>query len=214
MKPIELMIFDLDGTLVTSGNDIASAVNHTLTTLGKSTLPTSEIMSYVGDGVEKLVARSIGDALPRHFEKALNIFSAYYTEHMLDATDIYPGVDEVLKYFHHKHKVIITNKRIQFTRIITDTLKITHYFDDIIGADSTPYNKPDARLLLPLLDRFGVVRGQTVVIGDGVNDILLAKNTGAISCALLGGLSARATLLALKPDFPCNDIREMMGLFS
>lgn len=213
MIPVELMIFDLDGTLVTSGKDIAAAVNHTLKTLSKPAQPFSEIMRLVGDGVERLVARSIGDAFPKRFDEALEIFSAYYADHMLDATNLYPGVEDVLKHFRHKYKVIITNKRIHSTRKITDGLKITHYFEEIIGADSTPYNKPDAQLLLPLLDKFGVECSQTVVIGDGVNDILLARNTGTMSCALLGGLCSGAVLWELNPDFICDDIREVTGLF-
>jgi phosphoglycolate phosphatase len=213
MKPVRLMIFDLDGTLVTSGDDLARAINHMLETLDKPALPPERIMSLVGDGVETLVRRSLGDASPGHYDKALELFSAYYAEHILDATSLYPGVEEVLQHFQDKHKVIITNKHILFARRITDGLNITRYFDDIIGADSTPYTKPDARLLLPLLDTFGASRAETVVIGDGVNDILLARNTGTISCALFQGLSAGHILRELKPDFACNDIREVMGIF-
>ncbi len=213
MKSVALMIFDLDGTLVTSGNDIAAAINHMLTVLGKPTLPPAEIMGLVGDGVEKLVQEAIGDAYSSRFHEALTIFSSYYAAHILDGTDLYPGVAEVLEHFQDKNKVIITNKRIQFTREITDALNISRYFEEIIGADSTSYKKPDARLLRPLLDKFGVGGAETVVIGDGINDILLAKNTGAISCALLGGLSLKETLQELNPDFLCNDIREVKELF-
>jgi phosphoglycolate phosphatase len=213
MKRVRLMIFDLDGTLVTSGDDLVRAVNHMLDTLGKPALPPERIMSFVGDGVETLVRKSLGDDASGHFDQALEIFSVYYADHILDATILYPGVAEVLRHFHDKHKVIITNKRIVFSRRITDGLNITHYFDGIIGADSTPYQKPDARLLLPLLDTFGALREETVVIGDGVNDILLAKNTGTISCALLQGLCAGHVLQDLKPDFACHDIRDVMGLF-
>ena len=213
MKPVRLMIFDLDGTLVTSGDDLARAINHTLEALEKPVLSPEKIMSFVGDGVETLVRRSLGVGLPGHFDKALEIFSAYYAEHILDATNLYPGVEEVLQHFPDQHKVIITNKRILFTRRITDELNITRYFDDIIGADSTPYIKPDARLLLPLLDTFGAAREETVVIGDGVNDILLARNTGTISCALLQGLCSGRILRDLEPDFACDDIRDVMGIF-
>jgi phosphoglycolate phosphatase len=213
MKPVELLIFDLDGTLVSSAHDIAAAVNYTLTALKKPPLRMNDVMNLVGDGVEKLVAGSIGDAYPERFREALEIFSAYYAEHLLDATDLYPGVEDILEHFRLKNKVIITNKRINFTQKITDGLGISPYFDEIIGADSLPYKKPDARLLLPLLDRFGVGCEQTVVIGDGINDILLAKNAGAISCALLGGLTAEAILRKLEPDFVCNDIRDVTGLF-
>lgn len=213
MTEIDLMIFDFDGTLVSSGNDIAASVNHTLTTLGIPVLKKERIIEFVGDGVEKLIGRSLGDKDKGRFDEAAEIFMSHYRKHMLDTTELYPGVLSALSHFQDKKKIILTNKRHIFTSRIAERLKIADYFDEIIGADNTPYKKPDPRLLPPILKKFKTAPDHTVVIGDGVNDILLARNAGVLSCAFLNGLDSRNTLISLKPDFSCEDISELRGIF-
>jgi phosphoglycolate phosphatase len=213
MKHVGLMIFDLDGTLVNSGGDIVASVNYTLKSLDISTRTQEEILGFVGDGVNKMIERAIGEDFQHLFDRAIDIFSDHYARHMLDTTGLCDSVIEVLDHFHNKKKVIITNKRRHFTLKMTDALGISKYFEEIIGADSTAYKKPDPRLFIPLLERFHAVYNDTVVIGDGVNDIMLAKNTGVLSCALLNGLTQRDILLALDPDFACEGLRELIKIF-
>ncbi|MCD6153194.1 MAG: HAD-IA family hydrolase [Syntrophobacterales bacterium] len=210
---IDLMIFDFDGTLVDSGNDLATAVNHTLRTLGIPVLEKDRIIEFVGDGVRKLIERSLGDAFHDKFDEALDIFMSYYDKHLLDTTGLYPGVLETLDYFRIKKKVIVTNKLYSFTLKIAKGLKIAQYFDDIIGANSSPYKKPDPRVIRPLMKKYGVEDKRTVVIGDGNNDVLVAKNTGVLSCAMLNGLGNKDELLQLKPDYFCENIKELKNLF-
>jgi phosphoglycolate phosphatase len=213
MKSVGLMIFDLDGTLVTSGADIAASVNHTLTIMGLPAIEDRLILEFIGDGVKKLMERSLGPALHDRLEEALTLFSHHYNEHMLDTTTLYPGVLEVLQHFHEKKKVVLTNKRHHFAAALSDALQLTQFFDDVIGADSTPYIKPDARLADAILKRFQAHPDRAVVIGDGVNDILLAKNAGLLSCAFLNGLTGRETLLNLKPDDSCEHLTEITKIY-
>jgi phosphoglycolate phosphatase len=213
MKHIDLMIFDLDGTLVNSGGDIVASVNYTLKSLDIPTKSQEEILGFVGDGVNKMIQRALGNEFQHLFDEAIDIFSDYYARHMLDTTCLCDSVIEVLDYFRDKKKVIITNKRKYFTLKMTDALGISKYFEEIIGADSTAYKKPDPRLFIPLIERVHAVRNDTVVIGDGVNDIMLAKNTGVLSCALLNGFTHRDLLLALDPDFACEGLRELLKIF-
>jgi phosphoglycolate phosphatase len=213
MKHIDLMIFDLDGTLVNSGGDIVASVNYTLKSLDIPIKSQAEILSFVGDGVNKMIERALTKDFQNLFDRAMDIFSEYYARHMLDTTCLYDSVIEVLDHFHDKKKVIITNKRKYFTLKMTDALGISKYFEEIIGADSTAYRKPDPRMFIPLLERVHAVYNDTVVIGDGVNDIMLAKNTGVLSCALLNGLTHRDILLALNSDFACERLRELLTIF-
>lgn len=213
MEKIDLMIFDFDGTIVNTGDDLATAVNHSLDKLGLPLLKNEDIIGYVGDGVKKLIERSLGNAFPEKFDQALSIFMEYYGEHLLDSTELYAGVLEILHHFKNQIKVIVTNKRHSFTLRIAEELDIKKYFDKIIGMDSSPYKKPDSRLVDPLIEEYGVERRRTVVIGDGTNDILLAKNAGVISCALLNGLGSRDKLLQLTPDYVCENIVELTKLF-
>ncbi|MGO9137444.1 MAG: HAD family hydrolase [Syntrophales bacterium] len=214
MKRVELMIFDLDGTLVNSGGDIVASVNYTLKSLDIPTKSQEEILTFVGDGVNKMIERALGKDFQYLLDRAMDIFSDYYGRHMLDTTCLCDSAIEVLNHFHGKKKLIITNKRESFTLKMTDALGISRYFQEIIGADSTAYRKPDPRLFIPLLERFHAVYNETVVIGDGVNDIMLAKNSGVLSCALLNGLTHRNILLTLQPDFACEGLRELIEIFN
>ena len=214
MIKVEFLIFDLDGTLADTGQDLVTAVNYTLKALGLATLDHRLIISFVGDGVQELIKRSLGGEDQESFTRAMKIFLEYYRDHLLDQTVLYPGVRECLDYFSAKRKVVISNKRQDFTLRIVQGLGIAPFFEDIVGGDVMPYKKPDPRLVEPYLKRFHVPREQTVVVGDGPNDILLAKNAGVWSCACLNGLAPRDNLLKLRPDYKCESLLELRELFS
>lgn len=214
MTPIDLMVFDLDGTLIDSAPDLVTAVNFTRYTLKMSPLEDRIIINFVGDGLEKLVERFLGPER-RHLQAtARGIFLDYYGAHLVDKTLLYPGVLDILKFFENKKKVLITNKDKDFTRKITDHFLLTACFDEIVGMGSSAYRKPDAMILSPILERLRIDPQRTVVIGDGVADINLAKNTGSKSCALLNGFTSRETLLALHPDFACEGLGELKEILS
>jgi phosphoglycolate phosphatase len=209
MISVKLMVFDLDGTLADTGDDLAGSVNRTLQSLGIPKRPDREILGFVGDGVRKLIERSLGEAYGDRFDDALKRFQEIYAEHLLDHTVLYPGVHDVLRHFATKEKVLITNKTRDFTLAICGGLGITGFFKEIIAGDSNAFMKPDPRLLLPLLNRFESPRAETLVVGDGANDILLARNTGVRSCAFLNGLGKRDDLLRLRPDFVIEKMIEL-----
>lgn len=212
MRPLDLLIFDFDGTLAQTGLDIARSVNYTLESLGLPRRRDNEIIQFIGDGVHQLIGRSLGTDAQAHFTEAMDIFADHYMAHLLDTTTLYPGVIDLLGYFRQP-KVIVTNKRFLFTTAITDALHVTGYFREIIGADSTPYIKPDARLITPLLEKYRAEPSRTLIVGDGVNDILVAKNSGILSCAFFGGLTGRDALMALNPDFSCESLTEIRKFF-
>ncbi|MFA5182994.1 MAG: HAD-IA family hydrolase [Syntrophales bacterium] len=214
MIKVEFLIFDLDGTLAASGQDLVTAVNYTLKALELATLDHRVIISFVGDGVEELIKRALGGENQESFARAMKIFREYYGDHLLDQTVLYPGVRECLAYFSDKRKVVITNKRQDFAVRIVHGLGISPFFEDIVGGDVNPYKKPDQRLVEPYLRRFRISRAETVIIGDGPNDILLAKNAGVWSCACLNGLVHRDNLLKLRPDYVCENLLEIRELFS
>jgi len=213
MKKIDLMIFDLDGTLVSSGTDLAVAVNYTLKELGLARRPEKEIIGFVGDGVRKLIEKTLGDPQVRLVDNALKIFTDYYSEHLLDNTNLYPDVTDVLTNFADKTKIILTNKRYEFTLKIARALNLEKHFHEIIGSDTLPYQKPDARLIDYLLHKYEAKKDKTVMIGDGINDIYVAKNAGISSAAYLNGLGSKDDLLAAKADYYCESLLELNSLF-
>jgi phosphoglycolate phosphatase len=211
MQKVDLLVFDLDGTLVRSADDLVASVNYTLKTLGLPILAPETVHGFIGDGVKVLMKRALGTAL-EHYDRAMDLFSAYYSEHLLDRTTLYPDVPDVLDFFDRKKKVIVTNKLQGFTLQIAKALGIADRFQEIIGEDSTPFKKPDPRLLQLVMTKWGGTPERTVVIGDGVNDILLGRNAGALSCAFLNGITGRDKLLALAPDMTCETLSDLKRL--
>lgn len=213
MQKVDLMIFDFDGTIADTGADLVASINHTLTAMRLDPKSHEEIISFVGDGVKKLMERSLGENHKGRLEEAMGIFSGHYEKHMLDQTVLCPQIEDVLKYFNHKMKVILTNKRYALTVSIARGLRIDRYFMEIVGVDSTPFQKPDQRVVEYLLEKYNVSPLKAVIIGDGVNDIAVAKNAGILSCAYLNGLGNKEALLRMEADFYCESLMEVNSLF-
>lgn len=213
MKKVDLLLFDFDGTLIDSGADLVASVAYTLKTLNLPPRTPEEIISFVGDGVRQLLQSSLGEPHKELLPAALDIFSSHYEKHLMDATLLYPHVEEMLQYFSATSKIILTNKRDVFARRIAQVLDIEKYFLEIIGADSTLYQKPDRRVVDCLLEKYQVAPDKTVMVGDGINDIAVAKNAGICSCAYLNGLGDRETLLRMKADFYCEDLSALKDIF-
>ena len=214
MKELDLMIFDFDGTLVATGTDLARSINYTLDTLKLEKKPEKEIISFVGDGIGTLIQRALGQDNVKYQEEAMGIFADYYGKHLMDNTGLYPHVEEVLKNFDNKTKIILTNKSYDFTLMIARKLNIEKYFAEIVGIDSTPFAKPDRRIIDYLLDKYRAAKEKTLMTGDGRNDILVARNSGILSCAYLNGLGGRKDLLNLNADYYCEDLLEIKSLFN
>ena len=172
-----------------------------------------EILSFVGDGVHKLIERALGPDHQEFQEKAMNLFTDYYSNHLLDNVKLYPHIEEVLIKYESKPKVILTNKRHVFALAIARQLNIAKFFVEIIGADSTPFQKPDRRVIDFILDKYGAAKENVVIIGDGMNDVMVARNSGILSCAYLNGIGNRQDLLNLKADYYCEDILDINLLF-
>jgi phosphoglycolate phosphatase len=213
MKKVDLMMFDFDGTIADTAVDLVNSINYTLTSMRLDARPPQQIIGFVGDGVRKLIERSIGEHHLGRVEEAMTIFSRHYEKHMMDRTVLCPGVENVLKYFQHKMKVILTNKRHHLTVAIARGLHIDRYFMEIVGADSTPFQKPDRRVVDHILEKYNVAPQKAVIIGDGINDVAVAKNAGILSCAYLNGLGDRDALIKMEADFYCESLLDVNTLF-
>ncbi len=201
MKKVKLIIFDLDGTLADSKKDIAAGVNYTLGRLGMPALANRAIYGFIGDGSWQLIERALGDGRAEDIGGALKIFRDYYSRHLTVTTKLYPGVRKMLEYFKDKKKTVVTNKFESYSYKMLGDLNALKYFDMILGSDSVERCKPDPLPLIKTMDKLGIAPQDTVMVGDGVNDILAAKNAGVASCAVGYGLESRERLMSCKPDF-------------
>lgn len=198
--PVELLIFDLDGTLIESKWDIAASVNLTLAELGLPQRPLEEIFGFVGDGVKKLLRLSVGEDDCVSFEDALRVFRGHYLAHCLDRTTFYPGINEALTHFSDKRKAVATNKSIEYTHVILKGLG-AHHFQFVVGGDDGFGLKPEPGMLLHIMERLNVPKERTVLVGDSTNDINGGHNAGIRVCAVGYGMGDRNKMTACQPDW-------------
>ena len=207
---IRLMIFDLDGTLIDSKNDIADSVNYTLKSLHLPALENSLIYAYVGNGVlpllEKVISRS---NVETNLDDALKIFRKHYEEHLLDSTRLYPGVMEILKHFSDVNMGLVSNKPERFANKILKGLKVNCFFPVVIGGDTLKTKKPDPEGINMIRDRFSVDPHETVIVGDAGVDIESGKKAGIHTCGVSYGLRDRSELIEAGADKIIDDIREL-----
>ena len=213
MHKIDLLIFDLDGTLIESKWDIATAVNLTLRDLGLPVREQEEIFSFVGDGIKHLLRLSVGEENQSRYEDALRVFRGHYLANCLDRTQFYPGIDHVLVHYAHKHKAVATNKSLEYTTRILDGLG-AHHFTYIVGGDNGYGLKPEPGMLLKILDELKIERDRAVLIGDSTNDINGGHNAGIKVCAVGYGMGNREKMAACNPDWFIEQPEDLIGLFS
>jgi len=216
VERLKLLVFDLDGTLIDSAQDLCNSVNATLARFGRAPLPDPLIASFVGNGVPVLMRRTLaaedGVALDDVDEKllaeALAFFIAYYREHKLDYTYAYDGVLDALKALRELHDApgatprtmaVLTNKPVRPARGICEGLGLADYFLHIYGGDSFPTKKPDTCGLRSLMEETGARPDETVMIGDSQVDVQTARNAQVWSLGCDFGFGRR-DLLETPPD--------------
>jgi phosphoglycolate phosphatase len=179
------LIFDLDGTLVDSAPDLATALNRLLAELGRPPLSETTVRSMVGDGAGVLVQRGLAASGLGNTDQssALNRFLALYRDCLIDRTRAYPEVEETLERLKAQgHKLgVCTNKPIDPTRRILGALKLDRFFGAVIGGDSLPKRKPDPEPLLAAIAGLGGTASDAVMIGDSANDVLCARAAAVLA---------------------------------
>ena len=208
----DVIIFDLDGTLIDSRVDLANSVNYTRVRLGMSLLPNELIYSYVGDGASMLIRRAFGrEPTEAELKEALEIFLAHYKLHLLDHTVLYPGVLEALEGLASLNLAVLTNKPINPTNIILEGLGVKEKFAVVYGGNSFEQKKPDPIGVHKILKDTGTFRERTLMVGDSRIDIETGANAQIATCGVTYGL-ASDTLAEASPDFLINDPRELLGI--
>lgn len=210
--PKRMVLYDLDGTLADTRQDIANAVNHMRAQMGFPPLPEDEICGYVGLGLKQLVESCLGDADGASVEQAMAVYRAFYAEHLLDHTRLYPGVREVLEYFRTRGQAVITNKANPYSRRILEALGVARYFLEIVGGDSGWPKKPDPESLRAILRREQVIPAQAIFVGDSPIDVETGAKAGVLTVAVAQGFSSRAELESARPDRMVEDFGQLLAL--
>src|SRR5215469_1185559 len=185
LSAVRALIFDLDGTLIDSKQDLIHSVNAMLVEMGREKLHEDTISGYIGHGAPKLVARALGDgASVAEREQALKFFLAHYEEHKLDSTGPYPGVAEALEELREFPMAVLTNKPVRVSRRILEGLGLGKYFRAVYGGNSFETKKPDPLGARKILEELGRTAGETMMVGDSEVDVQTARNAGTLAAAV------------------------------
>jgi 2-phosphoglycolate phosphatase len=208
---MRLVIYDLDGTLVDTKDDIVQATNSMLSQLNLPSLPAPKICRSVGRGLAQLVKDCLGTQDPRQIEEGMRLFRRYYGAHLLDHTQLYPGVREVLGYFSARQQAVITNKPDPFSREILNGLGVAGYFCQIIAGDADFPKKPDPTAVLAIMRRSEARSEETLLVGDSAVDIDTGRRAGVFTVGVDQGFAEDGELAAAQPDVLVRDFRELLA---
>jgi phosphoglycolate phosphatase len=210
---MDLLIFDLDGTLVDSRLDLAGAVNATRRHMGMDPLANERVYTYVGNGAPMLVRRALGEgATEAQVQEALEFFLEYYREHDLDHTVLYPGVKESLDRLRGagKRMAVLTNKPVRMSRHIVEGLGVGAHFFQVYGGNSFDFKKPNPIGVETLMREAGVGAGATLMVGDSSVDVHTARNAGIACCGVTYGFQPE-TLADPAPEIVVDRMEQLVA---
>ena len=216
----KLLVFDLDGTLIDSRLDLAHSVNNILSSLGREKLPVETVLSFVGDGAEDLIRRSLitTGISPEESEallpRLMPLFLDDYYENCLVHTLPYPGAIPMLEHFTDCKKAVLTNKPEAHTLKVLEGLGLKRYFDVIIGGDSPLGKKPSPGGFRYILSSLNALPEETWMIGDGMQDLRVAKTIGCGFIAFLDGIGDPVAMKAAGPDHAIHALGELADIFA
>ena len=217
----ELILFDLDGTLIDSAPDLALSVNFMLRSVNHNEFSEEIIDSWVGNGAQTLVKRALSGSKTvdenidgNLFDKSLSIFLEYYKNNLCVKTTPYPNVKATLQTLKNDgYKLaIITNKPFDFIEPILQQLELDNLFELCIGGDSLAEKKPSPLPLQYMCKKFNIKPRNTLMIGDSKNDILAAKAANIQSIAVSYGYNYGEDIRVYEPDYTIDNFADILEL--
>ena len=210
----ELILFDLDGTLVDSAFDLYRAMNMSLNALQLPSVTEQQVRTWIGKGTSLFCQSTLqhltGNVNPVQHQLLQTFLSIYNAEPCLD-TQVFHGVREFLQWGleHNKKMICVTNKPEQPARMIVESLGLSEYFIDVVGGDRFEERKPHPRQLLFCMQQYQVAPAKTLMIGDSSNDVEAAKRAG-IDCIVVSyGYNHGEDIHACQPQQVIDDFTEL-----
>ena len=209
---IDLIVFDLDGTLADSLPDLTNAANYACRQLGVPQHQAEEVKGMIGGGERKFVERFLGPGAKGLVEEGLKLYLDYYSRHCGDLTRIYPGVKETLPRLSGKKLAVLSNKVQRLTEKVLQSLGIFPLFAAVRGGGRDLPLKPSPEPLLALIKDLRAEPARTLMVGDKTADILAGQGAGARTLAVTYGYGDPAALADAAPDFLVADFAAIAGL--
>ena len=217
-KP-EMILIDVDGTLVDSVPDLAYCVDEMMKRLDMPTHGEAKVRNWVGNGVERLTRRALigqldGEPDDALFERAYPIFLELYAENTAVRTRLYDGVREALDWMKDKGYRLgcVTNKAEQFTHPLLKTLGVFDEFEIVISGDTLAKKKPDPLPLLHAAEHFGADPANSLMLGDSVSDVKAARAAGFSIVCMSYGYNHGQDIRTAEPDAVVDSMAEIQNL--
>jgi len=208
------LLFDLDGTLVDSKRDLASAANAARASIGLPSLSNEAVQAHVGLGVDSLIRSILGTEAPDLFRQAKESFISYYRKHLLDHTHIFEGLEPIIKTLQRNQTGIVTNKARMFTLPLLEGLGISGRFGAIVTPEDTGQKKPNPEPLLYALHLLGLPPERAVIVGDSRYDIEAGRRAGLQTVGVLWGFGTPEEIERANPDIILRSPNDLAKLLS
>lgn len=210
----DTVIFDLDGTLLNTLEDLRDSTNHALLTYGFPQRSTDEVRRFVGNGIRKLIERAVpAGTSGEDMDKVFAEFKSYYGAHCNDKTGPYPGIMELLRKLKKRGiKTGIATNKVKSAAVTLNDIYFEGLIDEVAGVEEGVIPKPDRGMIDDLMERLGANPETTLYVGDSQVDVQTAANAGLKLIAVLWGFRNRDELVAEGADLFVREPMEIMGV--
>ncbi len=209
--PYDLILFDLDGTLIETAPEIADAVNDTLVQFGRPQVTQQQVNDWIGHGTRTLLIQALAEVgrttvevvqAAADFPQIEAAFGVHYEQRCGTRSHLYPQVRETLQALRAQgvKLVVMTNKEGRYTRVVLDAHQLAPLFDRVISGDSLPVKKPNPAGIVECLQQFGVSSDRALFVGDSSIDVATARNAGITVWALPYGYNMGQPIESCHPD--------------
>ena len=216
LKDPQLILIDLDGTLVDSVPDLTWAVDRTMEALGQPTHGEDKVRDWVGNGIERLVKRALTDDLwaepeQAEYDRAYPVFFDFYHQANGRYSRLFPGVDEGLQALSNAGYTLacVTNKAEAFTLPLLESLGIREFFKLVVSGDTLAQKKPEPEPLWHAADQLGVARERALMVGDSAHDVEAARRAGFQVACVPYGYNHGNDIREARPDLMIDSLSDL-----
>ena len=222
VRAFDLMMFDLDGTLVETAPEIMDAVNDTLGQFGLPLVSQQQVNDWIGHGTLSLLVNAVADRSGQSVEavrsgdllrQMLPVYDGFYQQRCGTRSHLYPHVREVLGSLRAQgvKLAVVTNKEGRYTQVVMDVHQLGPLFDAVVSGDTFSTKKPNPVGVLHCFEKFGVARERTLFVGDSSIDAATARNAGVPVWLLPYGYNMGQPIEACAPDRVIADFSSLLG---
>jgi phosphoglycolate phosphatase len=211
---VDLIVFDLDGTLADTLPDLTAAANFACRRLGLPEHSLEAIRGMIGGGERKLIQRLVGPAHQDRVEECLQLYLDHYTRHNGELTRLYPGVAETLALLSGKKLAVLSNKLQRLTQQAVEAVDIARFFAAIRGGGAGLPLKPEPDALLSLAADLGMGPSRSLMVGDKIADIRAGQGAGAFTAAVTYGYGDLDSLTTAAPNFLLARFSQLPGILA